>query len=208
MGDFGCYSFHETKNYSMGEGGALLIREEKNIENAEIIREKGTNRSRFFRGQVDKYTWVSEGSSYLPSELNAAYLWAQLEESKKIFDDRMTAWQWYYENLEDLREKGLIELPVIPKGCQHNAHMFYIKTDSLEERTKLIDFLKKYEIISTFHYIPLHSSPAGLKYGEFHGEDKYTTKESERLLRLPMYYGLKKEEVEFVCEKIKQFYQG
>lgn len=208
MGDFGCYSFHETKNYSMGEGGALLIREEKNIENAEIIREKGTNRSRFFRGQVDKYTWVSEGSSYLPSELNAAYLWAQLEESKKIFDNRMTAWQWYYENLEDLREKGLIELPVIPKGCQHNAHMFYIKTDSLEERTKLIDFLKKYEIISTFHYIPLHSSPAGLKYGEFHGEDKYTTKESERLLRLPMYYGLKKEEVEFVCEKIKQFYQG
>lgn len=208
MGDFGCYSFHETKNYSMGEGGALLIREEKNIENAEIIREKGTNRSRFFRGQVDKYTWVSEGSSYLPSELNAAYLWAQLEQSKKIFDNRMAAWQCYYENLEDLWEKGLIELPVIPKGCQHNAHLFYIKTDSLEERTKLIDFLKKYEIISTFHYIPLHSSPAGLKYGEFRGEDKYTTKESERLLRLPMYYGLKKEEVEFVCEKIRQFYQG
>lgn len=208
MGDFGCYSFHETKNYSMGEGGALLIREEKNIENAEIIREKGTNRSRFFRGQVDKYTWVSAGSSYLPSELNAAYLWAQLEQSKKIFDNRMAAWQCYYENLEDLWEKGLIELPVIPKGCQHNAHLFYIKTDSLEERTKLIDFLKKYEIISAFHYIPLHSSPAGLKYGEFRGEDKYTTKESERLLRLPMYYGLKKEEVEFVCEKIRQFYQG
>ena len=207
MGDFGCYSFHETKNYSMGEGGALLIREEKNIENAEIIREKGTNRSRFFRGQVDKYTWVSEGSSYLPSELNAAYLWAQLEESKKIFDDRMTAWQWYYENLEDLREKGLIELPVIPKGCQHNAHMFYIKTDSLEERTKLIDFLKKYEIISTFHYIPLHSSPAGLKYGEFHGEDKYTTKESERLLRLPMYYGLEKKQIDYIVKTVNEFYK-
>lgn len=208
IGDYGCYSFHETKNYSMGEGGALLIRDPENIERAEIIREKGTNRSRFFRGQVDKYTWVSAGSSYLPSELNAAYLWGQLEQAQKIFDDRMSSWECYYENLKHLKEERKIELPVIPTGCRHNAHMFYIKTKCLEERTKLIAYLKEREIMTAFHYIPLHSSPAGIKYGRFNGEDKYTTKDSERLLRLPMYYGLKEKQVEFICEQITQFYQG
>ena len=206
IGEYGCFSFHETKNYSMGEGGALLIRDKENIEKAEIIREKGTNRSRFFRGQVDKYTWVDMGSSYLPSELNAAYLYAQLENAQLIFDDRMNSWNRYREGLQELENKGLIELPYIPENCKHNAHMFYIKCKDLEERTKLIDFLKRNEIYAVFHYIPLHSAEAGLKYGRFHGEDKYTTKESERLVRLPLYYNLKEEERNLVIEKIKEFY--
>lgn len=206
IGEYGCFSFHETKNYSMGEGGALLIRDKENIEKAEIIREKGTNRSRFFRGQVDKYTWVDMGSSYLPSELNAAYLYAQLENAQLIFDDRMNSWNRYREGLQELEDKGLIKLPYIPKDCKHNAHMFYIKCKDLEERTKLIDFLKQNEIYAVFHYIPLHSAEAGVKYGRFHGEDKYTTKESERLVRLPLYYGLKGEEINLVVEKIKEFY--
>ena len=206
IGDFGCYSFHETKNYSMGEGGCLLIRDEKNIEDAEIIREKGTNRSKFFRGQIDKYTWVEAGSSYLPSDMNAAYLYAQLEVADKIYDDRMSTWNTYYENLTPLKEAGYIELPVVPEGCVHNAHMFYIKAKDLEERSTLIKFLKENGISSVFHYIPLHGAPAGQKFGRFHGEDKYTTKESERLLRLPLYYGLEKEKVLTVCEKIKEFY--
>lgn len=207
IGDFGCYSFHETKNYSMGEGGALLIKDSRMQENAEIIREKGTNRSKFFRGQIDKYTWVEAGSSYLPSELNAAYLWAQLEKAEEINENRLASWDLYYGNLKELEESGYIELPYVPEGCVHNAHMFYIKAKDLEERTELINFLKKNEILSVFHYIPLHSSPAGVKYGYFHGEDKYTTKESERLARLPMYYGLEKEKVEFICQKIKEFYR-
>ena len=206
IGEYGCFSFNETKNYSMGEGGAILIRDKKNIEKAEIIREKGTNRSRFFRGQVDKYTWVDMGSSYLPSELNAAYLYAQLESAQLIFDDRMNSWNRYKEGLQELENKGLIELPYIPEDCKHNAHMFYIKCKDLEERTKLIDFLKQNEIYAVFHYIPLHSAEAGVKYGRFHGKDKYTTKESERLVRLPLYYGLKSEEVNLVVEKIKEFY--
>ncbi len=206
IGDFGCYSFHETKNYSMGEGGALLIKDKEQILPAEIIREKGTNRSQFFRGQVDKYTWMEAGSSYLPSELNAAYLWAQLSDIQKIFDDRMNSWNLYYELLTELKEKSTIELPVIPEGCSHNAHMFYIKTKDLEERTRLIQFLRERGIGTAFHYIPLHSAPAGVKYGYFHGEDKYTTKESERLLRLPLYYGLTKEDVETVVNGIKEFY--
>ena len=206
IGDYGCFSFHETKNYSMGEGGALLIRDKENIEKAEIIREKGTNRSRFFRGQVDKYTWVDMGSSYLPSELNAAYLFAQLENANLIFSDRMNSWNRYNEGLKVLQEKNKIELPYIPKDCKHNAHMFYIKCKDLEERTKLIEFLKKNEINSVFHYIPLHSAEAGVKFGRFSGEDKYTTKESERLLRLPLYYGLKSEEVDYIISKIKEFY--
>lgn len=206
IGDYGCYSFHETKNYSMGEGGALLIRDENNVLKAEIIREKGTNRSQFFRGQVDKYTWQEAGSSYLPSELNAAHLWAQFEDVQKIFDDRMNSWNLYYELLSDLRDQGCIELPYIPEECEHNAHMFYIKTKDLEERTELIAFLKENGVQATFHYIPLHSAPAGKKYGEFFGEDKYTTKESERLLRLPLYYGLTKEDVEKVSEAIHKFY--
>lgn len=207
IGDFGCYSFHETKNYSMGEGGALLIKNEKDIERAEIIREKGTNRSKFFRGQIDKYTWVDAGSSYLPSELNVAYLWAQLEYADKIFEDRMKSWSLYYKLLKELEDKEYIKLPVIPVDCEHNAHMFYIKTKNLEERQRLIAFLKEKGISAVFHYIPLHSAPAGKKYGEFCGEDKYTTVESERLLRLPLYYGLKEEEILKVVEGIKEFYR-
>ena len=206
IGDYGCYSFHETKNYSMGEGGALLIKDAENILAAEIIREKGTNRSQFFRGQVDKYTWMEAGSSYLPSELNAAYLWAQLDEIQNIFDDRMNSWNFYYKSLSELKKKGIIELPVVPDGCEHNAHMFYIKTKDLEERTQLIAYLKERGIATAFHYIPLHSAPAGKKYGEFFGEDKYTTKESERLLRLPLYYGLTQKDAETVVESIYEFY--
>lgn len=206
IGDYGCFSFHETKNYSMGEGGALLIRDKENIEKAEIIREKGTNRSRFFRGQVDKYTWVDIGSSYLPSELNAAYLYAQLENAQMIYDDRMNSWNRYKNGLQELENKGFIELPFIPKNCKHNAHMFYIKCKDLSERTRLIEFLKQNEIQAVFHYIPLHSAEAGLKFGRFNGEDRYTTKESERLVRLPLYYRLKKEDIEKVVNKIYEFY--
>ena len=207
IGEYGCFSFHETKNYSMGEGGALLINNKENIEKAEIIREKGTNRSRFFRGQVDKYTWVDKGSSYLPSELNAAYLYAQLENADIIYNDRMNTWNKYKELLQELADKNLVELQYIPEECKHNAHMFYIKCKDLDERTNLINFLKENDINAVFHYIPLHSAEAGLKFGRFHGEDKYTTKESERLLRLPLYYGLKEEDIEFVSSKIKEFYE-
>ena len=206
IGTFGCFSFHETKNYSMGEGGALLIRREKDVEEAEIIREKGTNRSKFFRGQIDKYTWVNFGSSYLPSDMNAAYLYAQLELADEIFEDRMNSWEHYKRELTPLMEKGKIELPVIPGECTHNAHMFYIKTKDLEERTALLSFLKEKDILAVFHYIPLHSAPAGLKFGRFFGEDVYTTRESERLARLPMYYGLKPEQVDYICEQVKAFY--
>ena len=208
IGDYGCYSFHETKNYSMGEGGALLIKDPENIERAEIIREKGTNRSKFFRGQIDKYTWMDAGSSYLPSELNAAYLWAQLEVADTILANRMRSWNMYFSSLKELEEKGYIQLPVMPKECTHNAHMFYIKTKDLEERQNLIAYLEAKGIKAVFHYIPLHSSPAGRKYGTFYGEDRYTTKESERLLRLPMYYHLEKKDIEFVVEQVKRFYLG
>ncbi len=207
IGDFGCYSFHETKNYSMGEGGALLIRDEKYVEEAEIIREKGTNRSKYYRGQIDKYTWVNYGSSYLPSELNAAYLAAQLDVAEEVNEDRLKSWNLYYELLTPLKEAGKIELPYVPEECIHNAHMFYIKTKDIDERTALIDYLKEHEIMAVFHYIPLHTSPAGQKFGRFHGEDKYTTKESERLLRLPMFYGLKEEEVRKVAAAVKAFYE-
>jgi len=206
IGDYGCYSFHETKNLSMGEGGALLVRNPEDMERAEIIREKGTNRSKFFRGEIDKYTWVDAGSSYLPSELNAAYLYAQLMEIKKIQTDRMKSWKLYYKLLKPLQEKGFIELPVIPPECEHNAHMFYIKAKDLEERTALLKHLKENGIGAVFHYIPLHSAPAGRKYGRFHGEDRYTTRESERLLRLPMWYGLKEEMIETAVEAIWDFY--
>lgn len=207
IGNYGCFSFHETKNYSMGEGGALLIKDEENIEKAEIIREKGTNRSKFFRGQIDKYTWVDAGSSYLPSELNAAYLWAQLEKAEEINNNRLDSWNAYYKALKPLAEAGKIELPIIPDGCVHNAHMFYIKAKNLDERTRLIDFMKENGVGCVFHYIPLHSAPAGLRYGRFHGEDKYTTRESERLMRLPLYYNLAKEDLEKVIEKIFEFYK-
>ena len=207
FGEFGCFSFHETKNFSMGEGGAILIRDEKYIENAEIFREKGTDRSKFFRGQVDKYRWVDFGSSYLPSDLNAAYLWAQLEKAQEITDFRLSVWKQYQESLKELEEQGKIELPVIPADCQHNAHMFYIKTKDLKERTAFIDFMKQNEILTVFHYVPLHSAPAGVKYCRFHGEDVYTTKESNRLVRLPLYYGLQEEQVAYICSKVKEFYR-
>lgn len=206
IGDFGCFSFHETKNYSMGEGGALLIRDEQYVEDAEIIREKGTNRSKYFRGQIDKYTWVNYGSSYLPSDMNAAYLYAQLEKADEINDARIAAWNRYYEKLVPLAEAGKIELPTVPEGCVHNAHMFYIKAKDIEERTALISHLKANDILAVFHYVPLHTAPAGLKYGRFHGEDVYTTRESERLLRLPMYYGLTIEQVDYICGKVIEFY--
>ncbi len=206
IGDFGAFSFHETKNYSMGEGGALLIRNEKDIEEAEILREKGTNRSKYYRGQIDKYTWMNFGSSYLPSDMNAAYLYAQLEIADEINNARLACWNRYRENLTFLAEAGKIDLPVIPEGCVHNAHMFYIKAADIEERSRLIAYLKEKGILSVFHYIPLHTSPAGLRFGRFHGEDKYTTRESERLARLPMYYGLTLEQVDEICDAVKRFY--
>ncbi len=207
IGDYGCYSFHETKNLSMGEGGAILIRDRENIERAEIIREKGTNRSKFFRGQIDKYTWVDAGSSYLPSELNAAYLWGQMEKADDIYKDRMKSWNLYYTMLEDLEKQEKLERPVIPKDCVHNAHMFYIKVRDLEERTRLINYLKEKDINAVFHYIPLHTSPAGKKFGVFYGEDKYTTKESERLIRLPLWYGLKESDVAYIAETVHDFWK-
>ena len=207
FGAFGCLSFHETKNYSMGEGGALLINDEKLIERAEIIREKGTDRSKFLRGQIDKYTWVDCGSSYLPSELNAAYLSAQLDEADRINNDRLASWKRYYDNLKPLADAGILELPFIPEHCTHNAHMFYIKARDIEERTKLTAFLKENGVTASFHYIPLHSAPAGRKYGVFSGEDKFTTKESERLLRLPMFFGLSNEQIDKVCSLVESFYK-
>lgn len=207
FGEFGCFSFHETKNFSMGEGGALLIRDKENIEAAEILREKGTDRSKYYRGQVDKYRWQNYGSSYLPSDMNAAYLYAQLELAQEITQARLARWEQYKELLTPLEQEGKIELPFIPEHCTHNAHMFYIKTKNMDERSRLIEYLKKKEILSVFHYIPLHSAPAGIKYGRFHGEDKYTTKESERILRLPMFYKLTADEVEYITEQIKEFYK-
>lgn len=206
IGDFGCFSFHETKNYSMGEGGALLIRDPKYNDRAEIIREKGTNRQRFLRGQVDKYTWEDYGSSYLPSDMNAAYLWAQLEQASDINESRLAIWDHYYEALHDIKDRGLIDLPVVPEDCCHNAHMFYIKCADLNERTSLISYLKDRGIAAAFHYVPLHSSPAGKRFGRFAGEDEFTTKESNRLVRLPMYYGLTKDDQDQVIEAVRNFY--
>ena len=206
IGDFGCYSFHETKNYSMGEGGALLIRDKKYIEDAEIYREKGTDRSKYYRGQIDKYTWVNYGSSYLPSDMNAAYLYAQLEMAEEINDARLKIWNTYYEGLKELEDQGKIDLPVVPKDCIHNAHMFYIKTKDVQERTAFISFMKEKEILTVFHYVPLHTAKAGRKFGRFQGEDVYTTKESERLVRLPLYYGLTEEQNMYIIEQVKAFY--
>ena len=208
IGDFGCYSFHETKNYSMGEGGAIVIQHETDNEKAEILREKGTNRSKFYRGQVDKYTWVDFGDSYLPSELNAAYLWAQLEVADEIYNDRMNTWEKYYKAFEKYGKNGSgrIELPTIPETCIHNAHMYYIKLHNLQDRTRFIDFMKSYNIKPTFHYIPLHSAPAGYKYGRFHGEDKYTTQESEKLVRLPLYYHMEDEDVQRVIKTATEYF--
>ncbi len=206
IGDYGCYSFHETKNYSMGEGGAIVIKNEDMIEPAEIIREKGTNRSKFFRGEIDKYTWVDVGSSYLPSELNAAYLYAQLESADDIYKDRLNTWNTYYRELKDLENKERIQLPIIPSECKHNAHMFYIKVRDLAERTELLKYLKQKGIGAVFHYVPLHSAPAGRRFGRFDGEDIYTTTESNRLLRLPLYFKMKEEDLSTVISEIKSFY--
>ena len=206
IGDFGCYSFHETKNYSAGEGGAILINNVDYIEKAEILREKGTNRAQFFRGQVAKYNWVDFGDSYLQSDLNAAYLWAQLEMADEINDNRLETWSSYYEAFKPLEEKGIIELPTIPTDCVHNAHMFYIKTKDLDTRQEFIKFMKDNEILCVFHYVPLHSAPAGLKFGRFNGIDEHTTSDSDRLVRLPMYYNMAKEDLEKVIEKTIEFF--
>ena len=206
IGDFGCYSFHETKNYSMGEGGAVLVNNPAYVERAEILREKGTNRSKFFRGQVDKYTWVDIGDSFLPSELNAAYLWAQLEMADEINNDRLASWQRYWDAFQDLAAAGRVTLPTIPADCVHNAHMFYIKCKDLAERTALISFLKERDILAVFHYVPLHSAPAGLRFGRFCSEDRYTTAESDKLLRLPLYYKLTTEDQDRVIKAVRDFY--
>ena len=206
IGDFGCFSFHETKNYSMGEGGAFLCKDPSFGDRAEILREKGTDRSKFLRGQVDKYTWQDYGSSYLPSDINAAYLWAQLERADDINNNRLASWNAYNEALRPLAERGLLELPTIPADCVHNAHMYWIKAADLEERTKLIAHLKNRGVQATFHYIPLHSAPAGKKFGYFSGDDEFTTQESNRLLRLPMYYNLSKTDLVHVVHAINEFY--
>ena len=206
IGDFGCYSFHETKNYSMGEGGAILINRPEYIEKAEILREKGTNRSRFYRKEVDKYTWLDYGDSYLPSELNAAYLWAQLEMAEEINRDRKRSWELYHRLLQPLAEAGRLELPGVPEGCRHNAHMYYVKLKDMEERTAFIRYLKEHGVDAVFHYIPLHSAPAGLRFGRFAGTDEYTTRESGRLTRLPLYYGLREEEIREVVRVTEGFF--
>lgn len=206
IGDFGCYSFHETKNYSMGEGGAILINNPDYNEKAEILREKGTNRAKFFRGQVDKYTWVDFGDSYLPSELNAAYLWAQLQRADEINNNRLATWRRYYDAFKPLEDKGVLSLPVITDGCEHNAHMFYVKLADLEQRTAFISYMKSNDVQCTFHYIPLHSAPAGLKFGRFDGNDDYTTKESERLVRLPMYYNIDADDLNRVINSVLNYF--
>ncbi len=206
IGDLGTYSFHDTKNITSGEGGVLLINNEKFKERAEIIREKGTNRSQFFRGEIDKYGWQDIGSSYLPSELNAALLYAQLENIDKIQEKRLYIWDKYYELLKDLEEKQFLELPKIPKTCNHNAHIFYIKCKDITERTELINYLKNNGIYSVFHYVPLHSSNAGIKFGKMSGEDIYTTKDSERILRLPLHYNISDSDIENVVDKLKGFF--
>ncbi len=207
IGDFGSYSFHETKNYTMGEGGTININNKEYVERGEIIREKGTNRAKFFRGEIDKYSWVDVGSSYLPSELNAAYLYAQLEVAEEINKKRLALWECYYNGLRELQEQGYLELPYIPEGCEHNAHMFYIKLKDLAQRTKLLDYLREKGVYAVFHYVPLHSAKAGREFGEFVGEDIYTTKESERLLRLPMFYGLRPEVCEYIIDCVKGFFR-
>ncbi len=206
IGHFGCYSFHDTKNYTMGEGGALVINDRNFIERAEILWEKGTNRSKFIRGMVDKYTWVDMGDSYLPSELNAAFLIPQLEKADLIFRDRLESWDRYFDRLKELMLRGDIQLPSIPEDCGHNAHIFYIKTGTCEHRDRLMDFLKAKGICTAFHYLPLHKSPAGLKYGRFAGEDHFTSFESERLLRLPIYYGMESKTIDYIVKAIFQFY--
>ena len=207
IGDFGCYSFHETKNYTMGEGGALLFQDSAYLEQAEILREKGTNRSKFFRGQIDKYTWVGYGSSYLPSDMNAAYLYGQLKEADEINHKRHAIWNCYHENLEELERKGCLTRPFVPDYDVHNAHMYYIKVENESVRSALIQYMKEQGILCVFHYVPLHSSLAGSKFGRFCGEDVYTTRESERLVRLPMFYNLPLDDAWKVTRAIENFFK-
>jgi dTDP-4-amino-4,6-dideoxygalactose transaminase len=208
IGHMAAYSFHETKNYtSGGEGGLLIINDERFIERAEIIREKGTNRSLFFRGMVDKYSWVDIGSSYLPCELQAAYLWGQLELAKEINNNRLQTWRFYYESLKILENKNLIQLPVIPNNCNHNAHMFYLKVDNLEARTRLLGYLKENNILAVFHYVPLHSAPAGKDYSRFFENDVYTTTESEKLIRLPLWYNMDRQVTDYIIKTLLAFYE-
>ena len=204
IGDFGCYSFHETKNYTMGEGGALVINNIEYLERAEIIREKGTNRSKFYRGEIDKYSWVDIGSSFLPSEFNVSYLYGQMLMADKINEDRINSFHYYYEALREMAGLGKLELPVIPEGCRHNGHMFYIKLKDLKQRTEFLSDMKENEIGCVFHYVPLHSSRAGKKYGRLCGTDDYTTKESERLVRLPMYYQLSDTDKQIIIKNISR----
>jgi dTDP-4-amino-4,6-dideoxygalactose transaminase len=202
----GTYSFHETKNYTAGgEGGLLIVNDGRFAERAEIIREKGTNRSQFFRGMVDKYTWVDVGSSYLPADINAAYLYAQLETADVINADRLESWQHYIEAFATLAQKG-VDLPTVPSECEHNAHMFYLKCRSFEERTALLEHCKTEKILAVFHYIPLHTSPAGRRFSRFHGEDRFTTVESERLIRLPLYYGMDEATRQRVIDVVRSYY--
>ena len=207
IGHIGAFSFHETKNYtSAGEGGLLIINDEQFINRAEIIREKGTNRSLFFRGMVDKYSWVDVGGSYLMNDVSAAYLWGNIEKATEINENRINSWNGYYDGLQELEDKGFLKLPTIPDACSHNAHMFYIKVKDLETRTELLEYLKQNDILSVFHYIPLHSAPAGLKFGRFDGADVCTTTESERLVRLPMHYGMNIGSIEKVIKNVKGFF--
>lgn len=208
IGDFGCFSFHETKNFSMGEGGAIVINDESYTLRAEILREKGTNRSQFFRGQVAKYNWMDYGSSYLPSDLNAAYLWGQLQHADEIQADRLSSWNRYYNAFSPLADDGIIELPYIPEECDHNAHMFYIKCRDLDTRSRYISFMRDNDILCVFHYVPLHSAPAGLKFGRFDGRDEVTTTESDRLVRLPLYYKLSVEDQNKVIDKTLEFFKA
>ncbi|MDP3788896.1 MAG: dTDP-4-amino-4,6-dideoxygalactose transaminase, partial [Candidatus Omnitrophota bacterium] len=206
IGHIGCYSFHETKNYTAGEGGAIVLSDERLVERAEIVREKGTDRVKFFNGEVDKYTWVDIGSSYIPGEICAAFLYAQLEAAKEIYEDRMKSWNLYYKALKPLADAGFIELPYVPRECEHSAHLFYIKVKDLAARSGLIDKFRKNDILSIFHYVPLHSSKSGIRYGRFHGYDRWTTKESERLVRLPMYCRLSVKDIEEIVDIVADFY--
>ena len=205
IGDFGCFSFHETKNFSMGEGGAIVINNDKYMGPAEIYREKGTNRSAFFRGEVSKYNWVDYGDSFLQSDLNAAYLWAQLNEAEFIQNNRISAWERYSNTFSKIQEKYSLELQHIPDYCVHNAHMFYIKLKNKSNRDKYINYMREKGILCVFHYVPLHSAPAGKRYGRFFGEDRYTTKESDRLVRLPLYYGISHEQLDMIIDETMEF---
>ena len=203
IGDIGCFSFHETKNVISGEGGSLLVNDAELVQTAEIMREKGTDRGRFFRGEVDKYTWQNVGSSFLPSEITAAFLWAQLEQAERITVERVAIWRRYHEMLAPLEQRGVLRRPVIPPDCQHNGHIYYILLETAEDRAHVLAELNRGGINAVFHYVPLHSSPAGMRFGRCAGELKVTTSQSERLIRLPMWLGLSESQQQRVCEVLR-----